>query len=420
MTTNDSNTQSAIAAISTIIGYLGSEVATSAHFERLLWPQRFHNGLSWQNLAKEAFLMPMGGPLHKAVFVVVDKLIEHGVFKGKECGNMLGTAFYGDTRLSYTIHDLGVGGRASERRAVRNGFWVRAIDQMSLTSMSTGTSPEDGNTVPTVRAGKAVSLLTLEYEDERQREAGGPPVVHDDTGPVNCSTFLQLGISEATGIAVAIVVRVVFKNPFFILWLLPLWLKIVMAAWTVPREPLARPSVANTGGDRNLVFEVHDLKHGFLLIDGNPSLILQFFRHYGHPVRCRVREGMQMWIVVAFGLLFPAGLLCSIMWMPIGMQYLWLGYQLYATFAMYIYRCLGGSQWASTEERVAKTFADSKDGVLVLSCDNGVAVKAKLSRTYVSNVAEGCEVVRNLLVNRQRGGTGTGWVGMESEEVPKL
>jgi len=410
---NSNNSQNANAALSTIVGYLGAEVATEELFERLLWPQRFHNSMTVSNLFKEAIAMPMGGPLHKAALGVMDKMLEKGIFRGRECGNMLGTGFFRDSGLSYTIHDFGGGGRGSERKDVRNGFWARAIDQMPLMTMPARdgeSSPEDGNPTPTrkqVRARKAVSLLTLEYEGDRQREVGGPPIVRYDTGPVSLSTFFQLAVSESTGIAVAIVARVVWKSPFFILWLMPLWLKIVMAAWTVPRECLTRPSTVNAG-DRSLIFEVHGLEHGFLLVDGDSSLVLQFFRHYGHPVRSRARELMCMGLIIGFGVLFPLGLLCSIMWMPLGMQYLWLGYQFYATFAMHMYRCLSGWEWATTEERVAKTFANSKDGVLVFRCESGVAVRAKLSRTCVNNVAEGRAVVGNLLQSRQRGGTGWG------------
>jgi hypothetical protein len=48
-------------ALGSIIGYLGSEVAEVAIFERLLWPQRFYYNLTPKSAVGLAFTMPMGG-----------------------------------------------------------------------------------------------------------------------------------------------------------------------------------------------------------------------------------------------------------------------------------------------------------------------------------------------------------------------
>ena len=64
-----SNAANVLGALGTLIGYLGSEVATGVLFERLLWPQRFYNGISTSNAWKLALFMPMGGPMHKAALV---------------------------------------------------------------------------------------------------------------------------------------------------------------------------------------------------------------------------------------------------------------------------------------------------------------------------------------------------------------
>ena len=69
------------------------------------------------------------------------------------------------------------------------------------------------------------------------------------------------------------------------------------------------------------LFEVNTHGHGFLVVEGKESVVLQFFRHYGHPIRNRARELIQISIVVAFGLVFPIGLMCSLIWMPVVLQY---------------------------------------------------------------------------------------------------
>ena len=47
--------------------------------------------------------------------------------------------------------------------------------------------------------------------------------------------------------------------------------------------------------------------------------------NYGHRIRSRGREIIQIFVVVAFGLVFPVGLMCSIIWMSVDLQYVWLG-----------------------------------------------------------------------------------------------
>lgn len=122
-----------------------------------------------------------------------------------------------------------------------------------------------------------------------------------------------------------------------------------------------------------------------------------FFRHYGHPVRHRFREVVQLGTVVAFCALFPLGLLCSLVWMSVELQYLWLGYQLYTTVAMHIYRYSGGRTWASTEERAAQRLAASMDEVVYFRDDAGTTVVVGDSRTEVDNVREAGAVVKRVL-----------------------
>jgi hypothetical protein len=93
---------------------------------------------------------------------------------------------------------------------------------------------------------------------------------------------------------------------------------------------------------------------------GPPALVLQFFRHYGHPERNRFCEVIQLGIAVAFGCLFPVGLVCSVAGMPSPIQYLWVSYQIYVVGVMYIARFLNVEAWASAEELIAEKLIDGK------------------------------------------------------------
>jgi hypothetical protein len=378
-------------ALGTLLGYLGSEVATPDVFERLLWPARFYSGFGFDvsNMSKMAFFMPMGGPLHKAALKTLDKIISNGLFKGRNRGHMLGSPFYHDTRANYTVYDC-ADTRIKEKEHVRNGFWTRVIANLPIpysslehNSYSTKDNPETRADTQIVRsrAIHRVSHLRLSVPVQK------PPlsqVINDGVEGASVQTYLALVITEVSGIAVACCVMAVWKSWFMLLWLAPLMLKLVSASLAADRHPLEIPvsalrsqSVQSSKGSRGQhhiikkddekallpsrqkKFEINGLPHGMLIIEGDENLILQFFRHYGHPIRNRFREYAQIIIIIQFGFIFPIGLLCSLLWMPIGIQYIWMSYQLYATCAMHVYRYAGGQAWATTEERIAKAFAQA-------------------------------------------------------------
>jgi hypothetical protein len=208
-------------------------------------------------------------------------------------------------------------------------------------------------------------------------------VIGNEIGATKLQTYLAIIVTEATGIAVAIVVMVVWKSWFMFLWLSPLILKLLSALLAVPRDPLQIPissppdplpvPKSSTENEKPPLvetkvrdigvhphkckkFEIRGLSDGFMVMEGDEDLILPFFRHYGHPIRNRFREYIQILIIIAFGFVFPIGLLSSLLWMPTEIQYMWMSYQLYATFAMHLYRYTGGQTWATTEERIAEHF----------------------------------------------------------------
>ena len=77
----DANTLSvaAFTALGTIVGYLGTEVASASIFDRLLWPSRFYNTRSLTSIMAIGLLMPFGGPIHKAAVEALDRLVAAGL-----------------------------------------------------------------------------------------------------------------------------------------------------------------------------------------------------------------------------------------------------------------------------------------------------------------------------------------------------
>lgn len=406
-TSMNSNTANVLSALGTLIGYLGTEATPGDFFDRLLWPQRFYNGFNGYNAWKLVLFMPMGGPLHKAALQTLDRFNENGLLEGKSLGRMLGTAFFHDSENEYTVYEEGA---PPEQEYVRNGLWVRAINKMPvlLANAPKKWKHEDG--VPLlkkVRQKTTVSCLTLSRVDSRTT---GTTIDHDSTAP-RLSTYAAIILTEATGIATAAVVMAIWRSWFMVLWLFPLILKLVSTAFTLDREPLLSPlerkgadmhKEKQNGGPSIAKYNIANSGKGFLVIEGESSLVLQFFRHYGHPIRSWARECLQIAIVVAFVLIFPIGLLCSIVWMPVGLQYLWLCYQLFTIIAMHVYRYGNGHHWATTEEMICQHFLEAEtrqdDPQLIFSSGSKESsLCARLVRTAHDSYGDGRAHVLQLL-----------------------
>lgn len=335
--------------------------------------------------------------MHKAALNTLDKFQQSGLFKGSNMGNMLGTAFFHDTGIEYKMHDPPPGSTGKE--FVRNGLWVQAIARVPLVvQYQKEMNPESGMEQPIlVRARSVVNLLELSYVDGNvdQRKT-----VKHDTETFSFRILLALVWSEITALVVGGFVLDYWQSGFSFLWFLPLTLKLLSAVFSIKRESLlTKPSGKEALVEETKRFEVNTDGHGFLVIEGKESAVLQFFRHYGHPIRNRWREVIQISIVVGFGLVFPIGLMCSIIWMPVGLQYVWLGYQLYATLAMYMYRFTRAHQWARSEARLAQKFAKSanEERVAYLQDGSGTTIMGKLTRIYVGSYGEGQKVLKDFL-----------------------
>jgi hypothetical protein len=179
--------------------------------------------------------------------------------------------------------------------------------------------------------------------------------------------FVGVIASEMTAI-VAAVLAVTYAHSTWlgIYFMLPLLFKTFSFGASVRREPLR----AATSGESKAetIFEVDDLNHGLMLIQGPDYVVRQFCRHYGHPFRDvditanRAREIMSMALVYLFVGYFPAGLI-ALLWLHDDAQTLWLSYQLYVVFAMHVGRLMGLNGSARTEERIARLLNKGKQVV---------------------------------------------------------
>ncbi|RAL03707.1 uncharacterized protein BO80DRAFT_268266 [Aspergillus ibericus CBS 121593] len=407
--TSDSSTTlpTTLSAISTLIGYIGTEVATPhTTFHRILWPQRAYNNfqfpsssssssLSLRNIFIPALLMPLGGPLHTAALKTIDQFFARGLFLGPEMGGMLGTAFFPDQGGEYHLPGGGVG-------KVRNGVWVRVLERVGLgggrcqrRSISGG--GVEGGKVRKVRQKTWVNRLVLSVHQGPGKGVKKKKVVcvEGDVGPMTGRILAGIVLTEITGIGVAIAVAVVWRSAWMVLWVVPLVLKLVSAGCWVPREGVVVEDGGGCGSGKETKRYMVTSGHGFQIIEGPPQMVQQFFRHYGHPRRSRWQELVQIAVVIAFGLNFPVGLVVSTMWMPIGLQCVWTGYVLYVTMVMYVSRYAHGEWWLTTEERLADALIDAEEHpgeVLVLfKGGEDCTLAVELTRTVHNSYGEAKE-----------------------------
>ncbi|KAK1532155.1 uncharacterized protein CCOS01_04138 [Colletotrichum costaricense] len=440
-------------ALGAVLGYLGAEVAGISLFERLLWPERFYNAVDAIALIRLALFMPMGGPLHRAALETLDKFRDHGLYKGRRRGDMLGTTFFSDKASVHYLHKTATTPEGRKLpRAVRNGFWIEVLkhvdDRISLGGSWTGAGPapvpdtvrlKEGGEAPadTVRTTRRIYRLDLEFQSSQGSEAS--PQLKAFNENFGFRTLLGIVVSELSSILLAVAAGIWSNQSrdgqdapakWFIGFLcIPLFLKLFAAVARVRREsvihdegspesstlnvtapssPAAEASITEKDPtpaspdhhQETEIFEVEVPSIGFLLIS-TPSpasqASFQFFRHYGHPIRDsaldRAREVASIVTVYAFVLYFPAGLLL-LSWMNESMQYLWLGQQLWSVLVMHLVRLFGWEGTSRTEEAVAAALV--KDFRVVLAGEKA-CVEATLRMEEVTSVREGRKRVQEML-----------------------
>lgn len=402
-------------ALSSVLGYVGAEAATTLVFERLLWPQRSYSNFKFSSVPLTALLTPMSGPLHKVGLLVMDKVFQHGLLRGPHQGHMLGTAFFPELGWTYTMHSDDTN-FPKHTEPLRNCLWARALPliRMPVINCDGGhgnpDNVEKGN-YQALRARVAVSHLTITPATPADK-ASGIGFVSEDTKTPSLRVFLGIVTSELTAIISAVGIFAKWHSGWALLWILPLFLRLVSAALAVRREQLLRADESSqSSNDPSFHFEIHcpQSDGNFMLITGPSTLVLQFFRHYGHPKRDRFRELIQLVSVVCFFCIFPVGLLVSIVWMSVDIQYVWLAYQIYVVLAMHVSRYSNFGKSVTTEAKIAEAFSRQMCGRCTAgaekecsilfghSPDGPETLKVNLSITYHNRYREGQASLQALL-----------------------
>jgi hypothetical protein len=135
---------------------------------------------------------------------------------------------------------------------------------------------------------------------------------------------------------------------------------------------------------------------GFMLITRPEQLVLDFFRRYGHPIRPnqldRAREVLSMLAIVLTATVYPSGLVAFV-FVPVDVQWVWLGYQLFAMLAMHLYQFINGDHLGSTLNSAARALSHHRK--VYLSDESDTWVLAMLKTTVMPNVeTAGVEVKR--------------------------
>ncbi|KAK6361607.1 hypothetical protein TWF730_005326 [Orbilia blumenaviensis] len=391
-------------AFGAVIGYIGAEVAEETSFNRLLWPQRYYNYISPLCAAKLIFFMPMGGPLYRAALTVLDVIRNHGLYAGKQRGDMLGTAFFAENRAAaYDVHAVDGSGKSQTKKAIRNCLWVEVLKYVARSPRWKRPIKGQG-----VRAIKPVLVLDLEPHTGDVAESKNQVFVSEQR--ITLSNILGIFLSELS--AVCIVIAVILWNiygqdrngvpPFGIipLYLVPLVLKLLAAIVSLRRDGLVKPKEVLPPSEKKIIFEVDYPSFGVLLIRTSThsmNTVQQFFRHYGHPIRDsrsdRRREVVSIFIAYAFVLQFPIGLF-ALLSMNKAAQYLWLSYQLYCVIAMHVQRICGWQGCGGTEELLAELLSQGKT---VFLTDGNTCVKGNLDINVAESVTDAERIVRGIL-----------------------
>ncbi|KAJ0278783.1 hypothetical protein COL940_007118 [Colletotrichum noveboracense] len=337
-----SEDSSALAALSALLGYIGAEAATIVPFRDLLWPHRYLSNLQLSNLPSVALLMPIGGLLHKAVLETFDVAHRNGLFKGHQRGHMLGTPFFPSSDWTYIVHDPSkkptghlrlrsllsipnddTGGRganrSSELRAEKGEAAVRCKPSV-------------------VRARITVKHLTFSSATLEDRADPTLLMVRERCRTPGWRTFLTVILAESTSIAIAAIVAGAWTTAWSTLWLAPVCLRLLGTAVALRREPLAPLDINDEAPPLDFELTAPQSSSDLILFTGPPAIVLQFMRHYGHPMRSWPREVVQLLVAVGIGFVFPVGLVASALWMPAELQFVWFGYQVYLCLVLHLAR----------------------------------------------------------------------------------
>lgn len=306
---------------------------------------------------------------------------------------------------------------------MRNGFWVEVLrnvnqEEWNWAPTKAATDPAEHQQVSRVPRTK-LRLFRLKLQsvqrDIRPKQ-GNSEYVEVQESEVVIYVLGSIFASEISTIAFAITAGI-WQRVFWLVGYLcvPLVLKLLALVVNVRREGLIKPPTISAGNATRQIptpitqapppeqiYEIVNNDLGIALISTSsptPDILLQFFRHYGHPQRTlpsdRAREICCMLLIYVFVLYFPAGLV-ALLWMEPETQYLWLGYQVYTIVAMHVARLGGFNGCGRTEERIARIL-ESKRSVLLRAGKSNHCVLASLEMEEIGSVADGKARVEGIL-----------------------
>ncbi|KAK1656417.1 hypothetical protein BDP81DRAFT_477770 [Colletotrichum phormii] len=394
-------------AFSSLLGYVGGQAATSAIFERFLWPQRHFSSFSIYDMPRLACLYSMAGPTGSIALDVIDTAYKNGLFNGAVQGHMLGTHFYRDLEWTYILHARG--GESERDRKFETAFGSRQPPIRQPNDTESGKVPLEEKTKP-VRARVAVSHIVLSKATEEDLRSPKVPFVSEEIKHVDLLCLVEIILTECVGIGIMICVAAITGSLWSIIFIIPLVLRFISTLFALEREGLTPfPDTVDEEQTRDWEVNCPSIEGKFMLITGPPSIVNQFFQHYGHPVQNRFREVIQLAVVIAFGTYFPVGLLCQVTWMPVFVQYIWTVWQVWQVLAMHFdrYTQRGTSRTTTDAAIAAKLFknfqtsdSDRVFGSTILFGQgrNGPAVvKAILSLTVADSYADGKKVLKSAV-----------------------
>lgn len=402
-----------LAALGSMIGYIGSEVSGPLSFERLLWPSRFYNDLTPWIAFKLALFMPLGGPIHRAALSTLDQFQQNHLYDGPLMGDMLGSAFFPDTTQVYYPQS---GPTMGTKYKARNFLWM-----FSLNGAADRNTPIRNRLKPGHSRKTTCLLYHLKLDkspDLVSSQLNNMVVVQEDRNIIRIVVGIFIG--ESIAILTAMIVGIVSKN----YWLpnllcVPVALKLLAFVFQVRRQNISTrmsDDLVRKFGDPDsaMLFKFESRNASLILIESPPRQFLPFVLHYGHPIRdinpqttsilsqmCsdRAREAVSILIVYAFVLVFPAGLL-SLIWLPDTIQYTWLGYQIYLIIIMHISRLARFGGAGRTEERISRHLRSGK--TVLLRSQNGATVQAQLTLTAYSSVRDGTAALDRVVDAKKR------------------
>lgn len=133
-------------------------------------------------------------------------------------GNVLGSAFFADLGLNYTIHDPAHRGlaEAAAPNSARNTPWATPAQQVPPPSLALPSGDRETSRTTIMGARTTVNLLTIRDAD---RENVKPTkVVDSNTGPITIRCLLAIVTTEGTRIGVGALVLALWRSWFCVLW----------------------------------------------------------------------------------------------------------------------------------------------------------------------------------------------------------